>query len=130
MLQKYIRVKTLLPNDVLPFVTREKIVHNFDGYNIKMDSARYQVFSRSLTCSCCGLVGTHFGIERFEKLDPMQKGKPESDLYHLNLYGVNELGEEVMLTKDHIKAKSKGGPNYQSNFQTMCIICNKEKGNK
>ena len=33
------------------------------------------------------------------------------------------------MTKDHIVPRSKGGGNGLHNMQTMCIVCNQEKGN-
>lgn len=33
------------------------------------------------------------------------------------------------MTKDHITPKSKGGLDKIENMQTMCIVCNQEKGN-
>ena len=48
----------------------------------------------------------------------------------MNLYAINEKGEEVLMTKDHIEPKSLGGKNSLNNYQTMCTICNCEKGSK
>jgi 5-methylcytosine-specific restriction endonuclease McrA len=53
----------------------------------------------------------------------------DHDRYHFNLYGYNERGEEIMLTKDHIIPKSKEGKNDIDNYQTMCCKCNWKKGN-
>ena len=47
--------------------------------------------------------------------------------FHLNLYGIDENGNEVLFTKDHILPKSKGGNDYITNYQTMCERCNKNK---
>lgn len=90
---------------------------NFDGDMIKMDSQRYILFKKKgCTCVKCGLVGTFFAKER--------NGVEEN--YHFNLYGIKD-GREVMLTKDHIMPKSKGGKNVISNYNVMCIECNREK---
>lgn len=46
---------------------------------------------------------------------------------HLDLYAFDDLGEMVMITIDHIKPKSKGGPNHISNYAPLCKICNEIK---
>ena len=92
----------------------------FDNEEIKANSQRYQVFAtKGCICCKCGLKASYFALEKHK----------EQDRYHLNLYGINEQGKEVLFTKDHIIAKSKGGRNVLDNYQTMCIICNEIKGN-
>lgn len=46
---------------------------------------------------------------------------------HLDLYGIDKDGDLHMITIDHIKPKSKGGPDHVSNFQPMCSVCNQTK---
>ena len=80
----------------------------------------YVLLKKSLVCVSCGLVGTHFWAE-----------KKENDISpHLNLYAINKDGHEVLMTRDHIIPKSKGGPDNLHNMQTMCCKCNQKKGNK
>lgn len=43
---------------------------------------------------------------------------------------IDENGKEVLMTKDHIIPKSKGGADDISNYQTMCERCNEAKGNR
>ena len=50
--------------------------------------------------------------------------------YHLNLYAVDDNGDEILMTKDRILPRSKGGIDDISNYQTMCKLCNEAKGNK
>ena len=50
--------------------------------------------------------------------------------YHLNLYAVDNNGDEILMTKDHILPHSKGGADDINNYQTMCKLCNEAKGNK
>lgn len=94
-----------------------------DGITVKMDSQRYQVFFKCGTeCVSCGLKGRYFWLEQ----DKSQTGTA----YHFNLYGIDADGNEVMLTKDHIIPKSKGGTSSIENYQTMCDRCNEKKSNK
>ena len=92
-----------------------------DGLMVKMSSQRYAVFKKSLVCVKCGITGVFFAIEKPDQ--------PENTKYHLNLYSIDEDGNEVLMTKDHIHPKSKGGKNVLENYQTMCYKCNYEKGN-
>lgn len=98
-----------------------------DGDIVKGNSQRYQLFfTKGMTCVCCGIKGKFFRKERtiadIDKMNPKR--------CHLNLYAVNDDGIEVLMTKDHIIPKSKGGKDTLDNYQTMCEICNKRKGNK
>jgi 5-methylcytosine-specific restriction endonuclease McrA len=95
-----------------------KVRKNMDGDQIYMGSIRYKVFEKNCTCVVCGLEGTYFVKEKHIHANP----------YHFNLYGVNEFGHEILMTKDHIIPKSQGGSNHLSNYQTMCTKCNHTKG--
>jgi 5-methylcytosine-specific restriction endonuclease McrA len=87
---------------------------------IKGNSERYQTFfTKGLKCACCGIEGQYFAKEKHIT----------DKSYHLNLYAIDENGEEVLMTKDHIVPRSKGGKNDVSNYQTMCERCNLAKGN-
>lgn len=93
---------------------------NIRGDIIKGNSQRFQTFfTKGLKCSCCGIGGKYFAKEK----------DPNAARYHLNLYAVNEAGEEVLMTKDHIIPWSKGGKDDISNYQTMCEKCNINKSN-
>ena len=93
---------------------------NFDGDMIYPNSQRYQTFYYTgIKCTCCGLEAKYFAKEK--------DSKSKLDQYHLNLYGVNENGEEVLFTKDHIFPHSKGGKDHISNYRTMCVRCNNKK---
>ena len=100
---------------------RKKKFIMFDGEEIKANSQRYQVFAtKGCTCCKCGLQAQYFALEKHDN----------QDRYHLNLYGVNEKGKEILFTKDHIIPVSKGGKNALANYQTMCRICNEDKADK
>ena len=110
----------LATEDVLFNPKKEKI--NFNGHIIKANSQRYQTFFKS-GCNCvqCGINGKFFAMERTLNTN---------EQYHLNLNAITKDGEEVLMTKDHIVPKSKGGKNSISNYQTMCTKCNNKKGNR
>ncbi len=95
----------------------------FNNHRIFMGSKRYQNFkAHGNVCIECGLTGSYFYLERHKK---QLTGK-----FHFNMYGLNASGEEVMLTKDHIVPKAKGGSDDIVNFQVMCSPCNSKKGDK
>lgn len=70
----------------------------------------------------CKISGEYFAIERAINQQTSQ--------YHLNLYGLDASGREVMITSDHRLPKSKGGSNELHNRQPMCYPHNAQKGNK
>lgn len=87
---------------------------------VRGNSERFQTFfTKGCSCVKCGIKGEFFAKE-----------KRENDVsYHLNLYGFDSEGKEVLMTKDHIIPQSKGGKNHLDNYQPMCERCNKNKGN-
>ena len=90
---------------------------------VPMGSHRYQLFvAKGTTCVCCGTEGLYFALECNTVGNPSK--------FHLNLYGRDECGKEIMMTKDHIVPRSKGGENRLSNYQPMCYRCNQKKADK
>lgn len=126
--QEYDRFhKTYTLNEVLPFVSKNgtKLEKEFDGNIVKMFSLRLRTFLiHGTCCEKCGLYGDFFALERHL----ITSHYPDKRRYHFNLYGINEAHEEILFTKDHVIPKSKQGPNSVENMQTLCIICNLEKG--
>ena len=97
------------------------IKRTYNGYSICLTSARYRLFKlKGTVCVHCGVVGTFFSLDL-----PRTEKRP-----HFNLYGLDKNGIEVMLTKDHILPRSKGGTIDMDNLQPMCERCNCKKGNK
>ncbi len=88
-----------------------------------LQSDRLKTFKvKGLKCCACGIEGKFFALEIHEH--------GSGEFPHLNLYGINADGNEVLMTKDHIVPKSKGGRNSLKNYQTMCFPCNYTKGGK
>jgi hypothetical protein len=91
---------------------------NFHGIDINMASQRLKLFAEKGTvCCACNLEGTFFAAECHDK----------QDKFHLNLYGIDDDGDEVLFTKDHVICKGKDGSNTQNNYQVMCRLCNNKK---
>ena len=101
-------------DEVLQHVGNPSVV--FRSHTVKMLSQRYRLFKRDgTTCVACNKIGTHFKLERHET----------SVRFHFNLY----TDADELMTKDHIIAKSNGGPNTMENYQVMCEECNILKDN-
>lgn len=108
-------------DEVLPYITKEDTRRDYQVddivYPVRMNSQRYFVFRENRVCVSCGLVGTKMLLEQH----------PNDKSPHFNLYGI-ENEKYVLMTKDHIHAKAKGGEDRHSNYQTMCAVCNNLKG--
>lgn len=108
-------------DDVLPFVTvedsRRDYVVGDVVYQVRMNSDRYHVFKANNKCVSCGLAGTKMVLDR----------NVGDQSPHFNMYG-EEHGRLVLMTKDHVIAKSKGGIDRLDNYMTMCSTCNNLKG--
>ncbi len=90
---------------------------------VAMGSHRYELFAtKGIRCVRCGLTGVFFALER--------GAKNSADKFHFNLYGFDGKGREMLITKDHIVPRAKGGKNTLRNYQTMCQKCNQQKGDK
>lgn len=149
--RRYIRVGTVPIDEVLPYVFTRDVRHQLraEGFNyrsrewieasrrgyrvmidghectilVPMGSHRYQLYAEKGTrCARCGILGTYFALERGVHDNPNR--------FHFNLYGRDKKGREVMITKDHILPRSKGGKNKLSNYQPLCIRCNQRKADK
>ena len=113
---------------------RRILITSDDGrtWDIKVGSQRYRLFNDNRTCVVCGVEGVLLGVMEAHATDTRMS-------HHLNLYGLTEDGDLVLMTedgdfvlmtKDHIVPKSRGGADLMSNYQMMCCTCNVVKGNK
>lgn len=121
-MSRAITIATYPVKDILPNVDKGatfKITVDGTVYVSKLSSLRLRTFQQNAECVCCGRKGTIMGLDL-----PVGTEKP-----HLNLY-CQEGNKMIMMTKDHIIAKSKGGKNHISNMQTMCSPCNAKKADK
>lgn len=117
--QAYKRIGIFKLEEVLQFT--EVVEKEYNGHMVKMTSQRYRCFKLHGTkCVGCGIIGTFFALET-------QIYNSGNTRYHFNLYAIRKGGSEVLMTKDHIIPKSKGGSNHLSNLQPMCTNCNAAK---
>jgi hypothetical protein len=129
-----IRVGRLyLPDEILPLVVfgkprsaADKAMsrRKLDEHIVNFGSLRLQVFAMAWTvdglrCAACSTRADRF----YKEFSSEQDGSP-----HLNLYGTDADGREVLFTKDHRMPKSWGGSEHLTNFRTMCKACNTAKG--
>lgn len=90
------------------------------GRSVKLFSkgSRLKTFYKHGTkCSACGLEAQFYAVER-----PAHEN--DGFPYHLNLWGIDVNGDEVLFTHDHTLARSAGGADNVSNTTTMCSPCN------
>ena len=108
--------------NILPYIG--KSVHkirveqkgHWRNYLVKLANNRMLLFGQQQKCACCGLQGEYFWLEHSGCNSP-----------HLNMYGRNKSGNEIMLTMDHIDPRSNGGKTEQGNLQILCSRCNRIK---
>lgn len=108
-------------DEVMPYITEQESKRDYQingqQYSVRMNSDRYFVFRDNPACVACGLQGTKMILDM----------NPGDHSPHFNLYA-EEDGRYVLMTKDHILAKSRGGTDEIHNYQTMCACCNNLKG--
>ena len=107
-------------------VNRKFVGHIFLNEEVNLSTLNLRMhIEKGFDCIECGVRGSYFKVER-------TPGPPHiiySD-WHLNLYAVDERGNEVLMTKDHRYPRSKGGSDEIENLDPMCSKCNHKKGDK
>lgn len=97
------------------------------GAEVKVSGLRLRTFAKNELCCSnpeCSVKPSFFAIER-NLGDP--DDSPTKRPYHLNLYGKNARGDEVLFTHDHTLARGLGGEDNIENTTTMCLPCNQKK---
>jgi hypothetical protein len=125
--------------EILPYIGEKNRI--YDGVNIWLTSDRYLMFKeQGLVCVSCKIEGIYFGLERAAKRLAIQipgEGRHRYEMvtdgsrsheWHFNLYAMREDGVEIMMTKDHIIPRARGGVDKMWNYQVMCQKCNGRKG--
>jgi 5-methylcytosine-specific restriction endonuclease McrA len=121
----YIRKGKASIEDIIPLITGDtKVKVRVCDKSVGVSSFRLQNFKEHGTdCAYCGIKGSFFAVERHNVETKYIK-------YHLNLYALDDKGNEVLMTADHIIPRSKGGLTTLDNLQTLCCICNLKKADK
>lgn len=113
----YIRKATYSIEEVLPFIGNPPI--KYGNVGMQMSSKRLRTFKEhGIKCSC-GLEGKFFAQERHKKQSTKK--------FHFNLYALDDKGQEVLMTRDHVIPLSRGGLDTVENSQTLCANCNSKK---
>lgn len=90
-------------------------------YEVHVTSLRLRTFAvKGTKCYICGAQATHFSIDR-------QRQKSELELPHMNLWGINKDGSELLFTHDHVLSRGQGGADRIENAEPCCSTCNFEK---
>ena len=96
------------------------------GQEVKVDGLRLMTFASHEPCCSnpeCRRAAVFFALERHVD----RHGNRQSDRYHLNLYGYDDQGNEILFTHDHTLARGLGGADALPNTTTMCAPCNFRK---
>lgn len=95
-----------------------------DGDIVRVGSMKLLTFKhKGIKCVDCGIEGSFFRKEQ-------DKYSNAPHIWHLNLYAINEQGQNILMTKDHILPVSKGGKSHLNNLRPMCAVCNNYRENK
>lgn len=131
--------------EILPLIGLDKPRIQLGAHSVKVSSNRLECLRRNQTCVWCKRRGTVFVLEKHGKGQRLggincfvkdcqacffhaQKEHSSGDSPHLNLYHVNRIGGLLLMTKDHIIPRSRGGSDGMNNLQTLCRECNQSKG--
>lgn len=116
---KYIRAGEILDlTTVLSLISDDYKTEILNNKEVRVFSKRLQMFKeKGVECVFCGIKGSFFAVESYTGVD-----------YHLNLYA-KDGNKEILMTKDHIVPKTRGGSNYLDNLNPACLPCNQKKSN-
>lgn len=110
------------------------------NYRTNCTSVRLECLKRNPQCINCGLMGNIWHLE-YTLENQMRGVQPHLNLYNKSYlspvlrvrgntdsFNSGKYAKSILMTRDHIIPKFHGGPDTLENSQTMCIVCNNEKG--
>lgn len=122
-------VNKVLPLDFLKTLktSGNMTTSEYEGTKFFYFPEKVATFLKNSKCICCGINASEVRLE---------EGKGTHFNYsttHLNVYGSHPTtyGDFLtLMTVDHNILKSLGGPDDESNLNTMCRQCNQLRGNR
>ncbi|MDP2692801.1 MAG: HNH endonuclease [bacterium] len=108
---------TFLRDNPFPYGRNKQYYVDSEGNRMAVKRARV-FLEKGIECKC-GLRGSFFALESHR-----------DGSFHLDLFAKDEVGDDVLMTIDHIHPASKGGSNTIGNYDPMCKVCNEEKSDK
>lgn len=131
---------------ILPLITEDKNARVKIGkFKVRVGSTRLQTLRKSQKCAACGREGVVFRLERTRRAEGLygRERHPEykyNQTPHFNLYAIEyipikrgskrKFRKYVLMTRDHIYPRSRGGLDTVDNSQTLCERCNSKKSDK
>jgi 5-methylcytosine-specific restriction endonuclease McrA len=99
---------------------------NYGSFKVKTSSIRLECLVRNSKCVKCGLAGGVWLLQAHHCY--IKDGQVQlRETPHLNLYAVNDDDKLILMTRDHIIPRARGGMDLMENLQTMCAPCNNAK---
>lgn len=100
---------------------------NYGTFQVKASSVRLECLVSNNRCVVCNREGVIWllqahHVHRNDNGSIILRESP-----HINLYAVDDDGSLILMTRDHIVPRSKGGLDVLENLQTLCQPCNSEK---
>lgn len=118
MTNRYSRYKTI-PLEIAIMAIRTGVKME-DSKSAGVQSLRLRTFAEKGTqCVYCGRKAAYFAVEK--------SAASNNDSHHLNLWGTDENGKEILFTHDHVIARGFGGPDTIENSVPACEPCNSRK---
>jgi len=125
-----IKMETYSIDEVINYLSLHKIFSaksasrsnkKFHNMKVYAEYSAYQLWMKyidNLACVNCQRKANFFKLHKHQEI---------KDVYFFQLYCLDQNMSAILMTKDHIIPKSKGGKNNIDNYQLFCRICNKAK---
>lgn len=104
---------------------------DIEGDAVRMTDNLRAILRDGPWCRACRMVGTVVYRERQRESYPQSQRRRRKHMdWTLAFYCIDADGQEVQLTRDHIRPRLLGGSDRGHNIQVLCKRCNEQKGCK